>query len=304
MIYEAKKKKGKDDDDTRTTTTTTTKTKTPTADIFGKKDSPVSKTEPTDKSKDKPADEPIELDKASQADTLRAASGLAAPDYMRNLVDRMDDIAAELGDDDDDQVQPAPTVATTTTVDATPKLPKPPSTELVTMQTLPDVIEKALATGSKVRPTWHKVSNLPRPLMGGGYRKIAKKLFEPVSSTSIDDMYMIGNALGQGIPNSDREVRAVIGYLKKNGEWLEPNDNPGQVELGDVWRVPGKGDYQYMFRQVKANGIRWFVAKDGFGILDRPFDSDEGVTGWYVYVWPEQDSTTYNDKNLLPKEKK
>jgi hypothetical protein len=302
MIYEAKKKKGKGDDDTLKTTTT--KTKTPTADILGKKDSPVSKTKPTDKPKDKPADEPIELDKASQADTLRAASGLAAPDYMRGLVDRMDDIAAELGDDDDDQVQPAPTVATTTTVDATPKLPKPPSTELVTIQKLPDVIEKALATGSKVRPTWHKVSNLPRPLYDTVVKKIAKKLFEPLASTSINDMVMIGNALNQNIPNSDRELRAVIGYLKEKGEWLEPNDNPGQVDLGRVWTIPGMGNYQYMFRQVKANGIRWLVAKDGFGILDRPFDSEEGVTGWYVYAWPEQDSKTYNDKNLLPKQKK
>lgn len=247
-FYEAKKKKG--DDESKTTTDT--KSSLGIGDILNKKDEPLAPS----KGDDVPAtDEPLDLKKASQADTLRATSNITPTDDMRDMLSRMRDI--EIDTTDAGYYEPEVTTDIVTKVDT---------------ENLPAVANKALRKAGTVIPTWHKVSNLPGN-MSRVIRSVGKKLFKQFTNTPTEDIYMIGNLSGMG-PNTARELNAVAGYLRDKAKRL---GDEGEIDFSD-W-MPG---YEAKTVQYTANGIRWLVVDDGFGV--------------YIYAWPEKDSLLENTK--------
>ena len=248
IIYREEKKK---DDEVTTKTDTFTATG---PDIFGKDDKPPATVEP-----EQPKSEPTtpDLKKASQGDTLRATAGITPSERMRDLMSRMRDIDV----DPTDAGYPDPDPVTDLTV-------------RVDTENLPVVANKALAAAGRVEPTFHQVANLPGN-MSRGIRTMGKQLFRMFTRTPTENIYMIGNVMGQG-PNSGRELNAVAGYLRDKGQ------NMGVGDLDFEQMIPG---YHADVNQFKANGIRWLVVRDEFGE--------------YVYAWPESDSTMFNDNTRM-----
>jgi len=244
-FIEAKKKK----DDTEVTTKTYTDTPAG-PDILNPDDKPPATVEPEQpKSEPKTAD----LKKASQGDTLRATSGITPNERMRDLLSRMRDIDV----DPTDAGYPDPDPVTDLTV-------------RVDTENLPVVANKALSAAGTVTPTFHQVANLPGN-MSRGIRTMGKQLFRMFTRTPTEDIYMVGNVMGQG-PNTSRELNAVAGYLRDKGK----NMGIGDLDFEQI--IPG---YHADVNQFKANGIRWLVVRDEFGE--------------YVYAWPERDSTMFNN---------
>ena len=233
--------------------TTKTYTDTPAGpDILNPDDKPVAKAEP-----EQPKSEPEtpSLKKASQSDTLRATAGITPNDRMRDLLSRMRNIDV----DPTDAGYPIeePTTQITTQVDT---------------ENLPVVANKALAAAGTVTPTFHQVANLPGN-MSRGIRTMGKQLFRMFTRTPTEQIYMIGDVMGMG-PNSRREMNAVAGYLRNQGQSM----GVGDLDFDRI--IPG---YNADVNQFKANGIRWLVVRDEFGE--------------YIYAWPESDSTMFNDNS-------
>lgn len=273
---EAKKKKG-DDDKSKTTTDTTTKGVDVgnLDDLLNKQDKPLDKPAEPKKGKDEPT---LDLPSASQADTLRAASNIRPSERMADLMSRMRDIEAEPDDPGYPMTDVEVDTDTTVGVDE-PVLPKPPSTALsvdVTTENLPAIANKELDKAGKVKPDWHKVANLPGNIRQG-IRTMGRQLFRMLTKTPTDEINMIGNVMGMG-PNTGREINAVAGYLRDNGEDL----GLGNIDFNDI--IPG---YNAEIYQYRANGIRWLLVRDEFGE--------------YIYVWPEKDSVQHTNKPELEK---
>lgn len=231
IIYTEAKKK----DDEVTTKTTTDTPVTPDLDnLLNPDDKPISKPSEPEKSVEP---EKVDLKKANQADTLRAASGVTPNERMRDLLSRMRDIDV----DPTDVGYPA----------------QEPTTELSTQvntENLPAVADKALMAAGTVQPTFHQVANLPGN-MNRAIRTMGKQLFRLFTTTPTENIYMIGDLSGMG-PNSRREVNAVAGYLRDKGV----NLGVGDLDFESV--IPG---YNAEVNQFKANGIRWLLVRDEFG---------------------------------------
>lgn len=233
--------------------TTKTYTDTPAGpDILNPDDKPVAKAEP-----EQPKSEPEtpSLKKASQSDTLRATAGITPNDRMRDLLSRMRDIDVDPADAGYPIEEP--TTQITTQVDT---------------ENLPVVANKALAAAGTVTPTFHQVANLPGN-MSRGIRTMGKQLFRMFTRTPTEQIYMIGDVMGMG-PNSRREMNAVAGYLRNQGQSM----GVGDLDFDRI--IPG---YNADVNQFKANGIRWLLVRDEFGE--------------YIYAWPESDSTMFNDNS-------
>ena len=187
--------------------TTKTYTDTPAGpDILNPDDKPVAKAEPQEP---KAEPETPSLKKASQSDTLRATAGITPSERMRDLMSRMRNI--DVDPNDAGYPDPEPTTDLTVRVDT---------------ENLPVVAKKALAAAGTVTPTFHQVANLPGN-MNRAIRTMGKQLFRMFTRTPTENIYMIGNVMGQG-PNSSRELNAVAGYLRDKGQ------NLGLGELGTV----------------------------------------------------------------------
>lgn len=245
IIYREAKKKTSDE------VTTKTYTDTPVSpDILNPDDKPPAAVDP-----EQPKSEPQapSIKKASQSDTLRATAGITPNERMRDLLSRMRDI--EVDPTDAGYPDPEPVTDLTVHVDT---------------ENLPVVAKKALAAAGTVTPTFHKVANLPGN-MSRGIRTMGKQLFRMFTRTPTENIYMIGDVMGMG-PNSRREMNAVAGYLRNNGE----NLGVGDLDFNEI--IPG---YRADVNQFKANGIRWLVVRDEFGE--------------YIYAWPESESMMFND---------
>jgi hypothetical protein len=184
------------------------------------------------------------INRASAADTRRAAS-IEPTDQMRDMLGRMRDIEID------------------------PDLPDYPEQDLslvpVTTETLPAVAGQALVDAGKLHPTFHQVANLPGN-MQREIRQLGRSLFGSMTRTPTSEIYMVGDVGGQG-PNTSREVNAVAGFLKTNGEKI----GPGNIDFSGI--MPGYTADTFLFR---AAGIRWLLVKD--------------FAGEYIYCWPESDS--------------
>lgn len=225
-----------------------TKTKTKDSDVdWGglddllkpKADQPLVKKEPEADDRE-PEAEPDQdrRKKASQADTLRATSGIAPTDRMRDLMNRMRDIDADV--DDPGYPDPEPPEQL-------------PSTRVNTAN-LPAVAGARLQAAGVQEPDFHKVANLPGN-MNRAIRTLGRALFRSLTRTPTDDVHMVGNLNGQG-PNTRQEVNAVAGWVRDTGERV----TDGEIDFDTT--IPG---YQADIQQWTAAGIRWLLVRDEFG---------------------------------------
>jgi hypothetical protein len=191
---------------------------------------------------------PIDVKKASQSQTLRKTSAITPTDDMRNILSNLRDIESDHE------------------VDAYPE-PEPemlPSVDVNT-KNLPAVASSALLSAGEQQPEFHQVANLPGN-MSSAIRKLGKVLFSQFTRTPTEQIWMIGNVMGQG-PNTTDEVKAVANYAKKHGKYI----SDGDIDFSNI--MPG---YVADIAQYSAGGIRWFIVQDQFG--------------QYIYSWPEHSS--------------
>ena len=188
-----------------------------------------------------------ELRRATQADTLRATQNITPTERMRDLMNRMRDIPAQ-----DDAGYPEPDDAQVPVV-------------RVDTGNLPRVANQALQAAGVQNPQWHQVANLPGN-MSRAIRSLGRMLFGAMTRTPTEDIYMVGNVMGQG-PNTSQEVNAVAAWIRANGRDL----GSGGIDFDAV--IPG---YEADIRTYDAAGIRWLVVQDEFGR--------------YIYAWPRDDS--------------
>ena len=192
--------------------------------------------------------------RADRNRTHQATSGINQTPAMRDLLNRMRDIEPDPED-----------------VDA----PRPDETEdlpvvRVNTENLPTVANNALTAAGMQNPHWHQVANLPGN-MARGIRTLGKILFGTFTHTPTDDIYMVGNVMGQG-PNTPQEVNSVAHWIRENGD----NLGPGDIDFDNV--MPG---YTAEIHQYSAAGIRWLLVRDQFGT--------------YIYSWPEHESKQHTN---------
>ena len=206
--------------------------------------------EPQSKGQDSAPSEP-KLKKAGQAGTLKATSNITPTDDMRNMLGKLRDIEIDPNLPD----YPEPTEP--------PDLP----TVYVTPKNLPAIAHRGLMAAGVQDPEFHQVANLPGN-MSAVIRQLGKSLFNSLTKTPTEKIYMVADLGGMG-PNTQREVNAVLGFLRDHGSDL----GPGDVDFAGI--MPG---YTAQTHQYSALGIRWLVVKD--------------FAGNYIYSWPENDSRT------------
>lgn len=195
-----------------------------------------------------------ELRRASQADTLRATQRITPTQRMRDLMNRMQDIQGT-----DDAGYPEPETADVPAVS-------------VDTDNLPRVANQALQAAGVQNPQWHQVANLPGN-MQRAVRMLGRALFGGLTSTPTEDIYMVGNVMGQG-PNTAQEVSAVAAWIRANGRDL------GRGDIDFAGSIPG---YQADIRTYDAAGIRWLMVQDEFGR--------------YIYAWPRDHSRNLENSN-------
>lgn len=151
--------------------------------------------------------------------------------------------------------------------------PETPGTDVATIETMPDVINKEIAKHAPVEPEWHQVKHLPGYL-ASAIRAMGRQVFSVFTNTRIEDIQVIANLSGQG-PNSEREMNAVSGWLKDNGV----RDTDGEMNFQRS--IP---DYGAEFQVYNAEKFTFMIVKDEYGN--------------YVYSWPTKDNKTFaNDKH-------
>ncbi len=214
-------------------------------------DQPLARTDPLDDLKkqagvggDKPR---VDIRKASQKRTLDKTAGISSPE-MGDMLSRLRNIEVS-PDLEPYDIEPPEDL---------------PSVEVNT-KNLPAVAGQAIQAAGMQNPEFHQVANLPGN-MADQIRQLGKSLFGSLTMTPTKRIHVVANLGGQG-PNTNQEVQAVAGFLKKEGKDL----GPGNVDFDNV--MPGYKADTHMF---SAAGIRWMLVKD--------------FAGQYIYCWPEADS--------------
>lgn len=142
--------------------------------------------------------------------------------------------------------------------------PRPPGTDLATIETLPANVNRDISAQTHVQPDWHQVKHLPGYLQQP-IRAMGRQLFQTYTATPIEEIQIIANVGGQG-PNSAREVNAVTRWLVDKGERYT------EGEMDFARSIPG---YNTDFKLYKAKGYTFMLVKD--------------FAGRYVYAWPSSD---------------
>ena len=143
--------------------------------------------------------------------------------------------------------------------------PRTPGTDVATIETLPDVINKEIAKHAPVEPDWHQIKHLPGYIKAA-IRAMGRQVFGTFTKTRIEDIQVIANLGGQG-PNTEREVNAVAGWLKDNGT----RDTDGEMNFQRS--IP---DYDAEFKMYSFDKFTFMIVKDDYGN--------------YIYSWPTADN--------------
>lgn len=148
--------------------------------------------------------------------------------------------------------------------------PTPP----VKQSTLPAVISKELKSAGTQNPEWTAVKHLPGYL-SGAIRAMGRKVFSPFTSVPIEEIYVIANFNGAGSsnPNTLEEVKAVAGFLQKEGERVT------DAELKFTEILPG---YEASLRVYNASGYQFIVCKD--------------FAGYYIYAYIPKENDRLENK--------
>ena len=198
--------------------------------------------------------------KRSSAANTRAKTGNITPgDTMRDYLNR-------INLDQTDEIDDAE-AARRAGRDPETREPIQPENEVVVRNAsdVPAVIANAIQAAGMQNPEWHTINNLPA-YMQRAIRGMGRQVFGMMTRTKLEDIQTIANVQGQG-PNSDQELRAVLGWLRDNAEDL------GEVEVSHGQAVPG---YNPEVREFRTNDVRFHVVQDPMGK--------------YIYAWPEKDA--------------
>lgn len=229
---------------------------------------------------DKPKAGAPDLKKSSAADTRSKTAQIAPTDDMRAMLNRMQDIDTADEIDDDEAARRAGLGAQqdrrTPNMDAgeirrvIPEYPNLPSTIRNDLA----VVNQDLDASGSVYPEWHTIANLPG-YMSRAIRAMGRGSFKMFTNTPLEEIVTIANVNNQG-PNSDRELNAVAGWLKANGEDL------GEVTIDYSRAMPG---YEPKVREFKLGDTRFHFVMDQFGK--------------YIYAYPEKDAVSHGGANEL-----
>ncbi len=154
--------------------------------------------------------------------------------------------------------------------------PQTLGTDVATIETLPDVINKEVAKHAPVEPDWHQVKHLPG-YVKGAIRAMGRQVFGVFTKTKIEDIQVIANLGGSG-PNTEREINAVAGWLKDNGT----RDTDGEMNFNQS--IP---DYDAEFKMYSAENFTFMIVQDDYGN--------------YVYSWPTADNKYGQPERSAPR---
>ena len=139
-----------------------------------------------------------------------------------------------------------------------------------TIENMPAKVNNEVATAAGVDPEWHQVRNLPGYLKAA-IRALGRQVFGQFTNTRIEDIQVLANLGESGEPNSAREMNAVAGWLKDQGE----RDTDGEMNFQRS--IP---DYGADFKIYSAEGYTFMIVKDEYGE--------------YIYSWPAEDNKLLN----------
>lgn len=141
-------------------------------------------------------------------------------------------------------------------------LPAPETTEPVTPETLPTVINQALMSTDRhdvVRePEWHMVENLPNYQLKAGIRRLGRVLFNDFTDTPIDEIQVLASMIN---PN---DVHVMAEWIRRHGV---PDDTNVNIDFGQI--MPG---YRADVSLWSAEGCQFMLVRD--------------FLGEYIYGWP------------------
>lgn len=195
-----------------------------------------------------------ELRRSSAANTQQRTS-ITPGDDMRNWLNRID--RSQVAPDEDDV------------------RPQEPETANLPAIVGHDVarISNDLADTANVNPEWHQLTNMPG-FKDAAIRKIGKDIFKMFTNTPHEDILTIANLQGSGNPNSENEIRAVVGWLQQNADELPESE----LDYGHV--IPGYGN-QVRVKEFRTENTRFHVVRDPMG--------------HYIYAYPEADAVQHGD---------
>lgn len=139
--------------------------------------------------------------------------------------------------------------------------------------TMPAVISRDLAAEQNLEPEWHAVRNLPG-YMQNAIRALGRQVFSTFTETPIEDIEVVANLNNSG-PNTTRELNAVAGWLRENGERYTDG------EMNFRQSIP---DYDAEYIMYTAGDTTFLLVKD--------------FAGNYIYSWPTADEHGAERGNL------
>lgn len=219
----------------------------------------------------RPAQEPErrrapDLDRATGDETRRAASGASIPDEMRRHLDALrrldqpgdisDEEARRLAGLDNDEGEPRPV--------------NPENLPALTRHEVARISQEIQAAG-RVFPKWHGIKNLPG-FQNRQVRGMGQDLFSMFTSTPHHNILTVST-----MANSEREVKAVLGWLQQNAEALP--------EVDIDYSGYGMGGYKPEVREFRTENTRFHVVHD--------------PAGWYIYAYPEDSAVEHGGQSKL-----
>jgi hypothetical protein len=207
-----------------------------------------------------------ELNRAAGDETRRAAGNAHIPDHMRDMLNRLNRLDRP-GDISDEEARRL------AGLDQDDAEPRPPELNIVPAVTRHEVarISQDIQAAGQVYPKWHGIKNLPG-FQNRQIRGMGQDLFSMFTSTPHHDILTIST-----MANSEREVKAVLGWLKSNAEELP--------ELDIDYSGYGMPGYTPEVREYKTENTRFHVVHD--------------QAGWYIYAYPEGTAIDHSKSNAL-----
>ena len=205
-----------------------------------------------------------ELDRASGEETRRAASGANIPADMRDMLNRLNRLD-QPGDISDEEARRLAGLD-----QGDPDHVRPDNLPALTRHDVARISQEIQAAGT-VYPKWHGIKNLPG-FQNRQIRGMGQDLFSMFTTTPHHDILTIST-----MANSEREIKAVLGWLQQNAEALP--------DLDIDYSGYGMGGYKPQVREFRTDNTRFHVVHD--------------QAGWYIYAYPEQSAVEHGGQGRI-----
>lgn len=136
---------------------------------------------------------------------------------------------------------------------------------VVTPETVPATVNRAMAPAGLVEPKWKMVADMPGYL-AQSIRQLGAAVFDQYTSTPIDQIQVVANVRGQG-PNEMRELNALGKYAVEKGTPV----TSGEIDFEGS--IPG---YKAQVKVFTVGDVQVMLVKDEMG--------------QYAYAWPASQS--------------